>query len=230
MQAVLVDQRLTYAFQWIVDGYNTIAAVIGAVFEPLLLPALTWLNMQLQWDLHLHPHWRPIFVLAMVLVISASRGFWKDRERSTAIMVISACGVAALIGAVIAGLFPLDGDWWAQALTAALPPTMVLMAFLAAGALLGARAGLTDWVLAAIVGAWSFAISVAIYVLSGEREGAGIIALALVIALLGFALLAHSIRIASTRGLGIALAIVGGFITAAVIVAADFALRALELA
>lgn len=85
LQAVFVEHRLIAAFQWIVDGYNAIVSVLGAVIEPLVQPLINWLNEQLDWRLTLHPFWRPAFVLGMIGVGAKFRANWVFRKYYPAI-------------------------------------------------------------------------------------------------------------------------------------------------
>jgi hypothetical protein len=65
LQMVFIEHRLVDALQWIVDGYNQIVGVLGAVIEPLLQPAINWLNGAFDWRLVLMPHWRPLALLSL---------------------------------------------------------------------------------------------------------------------------------------------------------------------
>ena len=126
----VISYRLADALQWIVDGYRRIADLAGGLLRPALQPVLDWLNQTLHWSLQLHPHWAPLFALGMVVVLSATRASdnltFAQRFGGGALY-----SVLLLLGAILAGLVPLDGAWWAQALAVVAPllPILLLSAY-----------------------------------------------------------------------------------------------------
>lgn len=128
LQSVFVDHRLVDALQWIVDGYHRLVAVIGAIFEPIVLPFVEWINRLLDVELHLQEYWKALFVLEMVFVVGVARTAWRNGQRLVTLAYGLTCGMGALIGAVASGLVEADGAWGAQGLIAMLPITSLALA------------------------------------------------------------------------------------------------------
>jgi hypothetical protein len=129
LQAVFVDHELLAALGWIVDGYNRILDVVGGIFEPLLTSVLRAIGDLLHLSLSLQPHWKQLFVLGMIFVVSYARTAWRGRQRVSAVMVGLALTALALICAASASLAPLDN--WLTHGWAALSMTTLLAIVLA---------------------------------------------------------------------------------------------------
>lgn len=241
LQAVFVEHRLGPAFQWIVDGYNSLLAVVGAIIEPLIQPAIDWLNQTFDWSLALQPHWRPLFVLMTLLPTAFARTLRGPGELKWIQLVPMVIG--SLLGALAAGLAPLSGGWWVQGLSAAAPLAGVLVI---AGAVNLAgqvkpqaprasekkRRGKNPSL--AIV-SWLFVSGAALSFVPGLERGAGMLTLAAAVALLGAVFVVMGVFMArvgpepdtkSARMVTrVGLTVLGGFITAGAIVAVDAFLR-----
>jgi hypothetical protein len=231
LETVFVEHRLIALFQWIVDGYDRIATVVGAMVEPLLQPVVDWLNAQFDLRLELAPHWRPLFILGMVLVVGLARTAWRAGHKQDAILALLVIGAGALVGAVVSGLMPLAGGWWAQGLAAA-APTMALFTFFGAAAALsgGDPADRTPLRMAAlfivIAGVVAFVLGAALSFVPGLSTGAGVIALAVIIAVFGAGFLWGGLAGNDSSDATLGLTILGGFVSAALIVAADLIVKA----
>ena len=81
LQSVFKEWRLTPAFQWIVDGYLWITAQLASYVEPLILPAISWINSLFDWHIVLYPHWRPMFLLLLMFSLAWPRAYWIDGRR-----------------------------------------------------------------------------------------------------------------------------------------------------
>jgi hypothetical protein len=219
LQAVFVDHRLIAGLQWIIDGYNGVMAVLGSVFEPLVRPLVDWLNAQLHWSLTLQPHWKPLFVLAMLFVTGLARGVWREGQHAMAIQFSATGVVAALAGALIAGLAPLSAGWWVQGLAAAIPTALVMIAFLIFGTF-----DLTSLAVIGMISAATFVIGAGFSFMPGLGRGAGILSLATLVMLAGVWFC--SAQDAPLKRTG--LTILGGFIAAGLILLADVAVKALS--
>lgn len=233
LQMVFVEYRFVDALQWIVDGYNDILAVLGNAVEPLLAPLIAWLNALLDWRLELQPHWKPLLMLMMVLVVSMGRTSLRQGFRWGEALLMLAQGAGALLGAIVAGLTPIDGDWAVQGFTAAAPllssfllfaPTFALLAFLipAARSQLLATAGFVlrfGVVLATLAFVLGAAVSF------GLRSGAGLATLAVLIFWFASFLIRFGLWRQSAPDVRAGLTMIGGFLTAGLIVAADLIIK-----
>jgi hypothetical protein len=231
LETVFVEHKLIAVFQWIVDGYNRIATLVGAMIEPLLQPLVDWLSAQLRIRLELSPHWRPLFILGMVLVVGLARTAWRVGHKQDAVLAIVIIGAGALVGAVVSGLMPTDGGWWTQGLGAAVP-TMALFTFFGGAAALsgGDPADRTPVGIAAlsilISGVVAFVLGAGLSFVPGLRTGAGVAALALIIATFGAGFLWGGLAQNDRSDATLGLTILGGFVSAALIVAADLVVKA----
>lgn len=232
LESVFVQQELIAVFQWIVDGYNRIAALAGAIVEPLFRPALQALNDAFGWELHLAPHWRPLFILGMVMVMGLARGAWRSGNRKDAVFAVVVIGLGALIGALVSGLLPLSGGWWAQGLGAAAPAMALFVFFGLAGVLAGGDpADNTPLGAAAlfilIAGALAFVMGAGLSFVPGLSAGAGVLALAIIIALFGAGFLWLGLHNNDRGDATLGLTILGGFASAGLVLVADVVVKAL---
>lgn len=128
--------ELVQIFQWPLDGFHRLMMLLGAIVDPLIQPAIDWVNLRFAWSLTLDPVWRSIFAMMIVFLLAVVRSHWTVRRRRIEVSFrFLVTGIAALIGALLAGLVSGDGGWWAQGLRAAAPTTAfcVLAGVLAAG-------------------------------------------------------------------------------------------------
>jgi hypothetical protein len=234
LQMVFIDYRFVEALQWIVDGYNDITAVIGSVIEPLVAPAIAWINALFDWRLDLQPHWRPLFLLGTMLAIGWARMTWKSGARWSA-TAFAICGsIGALVGAIIAGLIPLsENSRLEQGIVAAAPVLFIGLSvavpfslqdrskippLLSVGLFALVAIGLTYVPLVAGT-LWTTVVT----------NGAGILGLSTTVLAMGLAALLVG-RFQNKFGRNAArlgLILLGGFATAALIVAADALLKVL---
>ena len=154
--------------------------------------------------------------------------------------------MGALLGAVTSGLLPLDGAWWVQGLTAAIPTALV---FFSAGLFMLLRdiffskpgekprglllllntSGFTLMLAPALVlGAASFALGAGASFFPGLALGAGIVSIGLIIIAAGAATLVQALRTGDRMWSRVGLTILGGFVAAGFILAADAAVKAIE--
>jgi hypothetical protein len=125
MLELLQQYRLNDAFHWIVDGYHGFTKMMALAIEPLLAPAITWINSRLGWHLVLYQHWRPLFLLMIVLLMGFARIEWPKNLDGWGELVIM--GIGSLFGALLAGLVPIEGRWWEQGLLAVAPLFSIVM-------------------------------------------------------------------------------------------------------
>lgn len=239
-QTVFVDHRLIDAFQWIVDGYNAITSVLGAKLEPLILPIIGWLNGLLPQDLTLQPHWRAVFVLTSVIVIGYARRIWRDGERVAAVLFALGVGIGALIGAVAAGVTTLAPIWSTQAIIAAAPIAALCATFALAIAIyrLFNNEKLSG-VWADIELMWSGQMAplwiacAAGYGAAMSRDpdfgsGAGVVVLGFLFFIVGMISVVTGVASSERSHARFGLIILGGFLTAGLILLADFVVKLLS--
>lgn len=183
-------------FEVVLKGYRRVPEAIGALVEPYIQPFIEWLSAAFDWELHLQPFWRSLFVLGMVVVLGLARAQWRSGQWGQAILCMIVMGLGALAGAVAAGLSPPSGDWWAQGLVTATP--LALLGFVAG-------AGLSLFL----------------------GDGAGLMALGVLIAVLGAIVLVGGLGDAERNGSRVGLSILGGFVAAGMILISNWALLAL---
>ncbi|MGQ0534352.1 MAG: hypothetical protein ACT4OF_16925 [Caulobacteraceae bacterium] len=106
LQTIFIEHRLVDALQWIVDGYDRIAAMVGDAIEPVVAPAIALAERMFALDLTLQPYWRPLFILMFMLVVGWTRVAWHFGARAGAIALAASGVTGALIGAILAGLAP----------------------------------------------------------------------------------------------------------------------------
>lgn len=236
---MVVERRLTDALQWIVDGYNDISAAVAGAVEPLLAPIIAWLSEVIGWRLELQPYWRPLFILATMLVIGWARTAWRSGNRVSAAAFLLGGAIGAAVGAIAAGLVPPSAPARAvQGLIAAAPLLGVGFGVAAPlAAMDGARergrllVGTGLFMLTAIGVAWLAWMAGTGWVVAGMAKGAGVLGLGTALVFIGTLSLWSGLGIPdgphaknSTR---LGLVLLGGFATALLILVADLVLRVL---
>jgi len=233
LQAVFVDHRLIAAFQWIVDGYNGILAVLGAIFEPLITPAIELLNRAFDWDLTLRPHWRPLMVLCAMATIGHARALWGSGNRSFSVWFGISATIAAFFGAISAGVLPADG--LVSTLVGVFPATVLAFVF-SALMWLGVSERDRDASTALTAVSIPFVVAVAMFSLSAIVVAAEPALTASTVAVASLAVLIFAIALMllwvgiGTDQLPIArtaLTVLGGFVVAAAVLLADQIVKAI---
>ena len=113
--------ELVQIFQWPLDGYHRVMLLLGAIVDPLVQPAIDWVNARFAWSLTLDPVWRSIFALMVVLPLAAVRTRLAEGRLRDASFRLLAVGIWTLLSAILAGLASGDGGWSTQGLRAAAP-------------------------------------------------------------------------------------------------------------
>jgi hypothetical protein len=243
---MVFEHRLVDALQWIVDGYNQITATVAAWVEPAFAPLIAWINARFNWELDLHEHWRPLFLLGMVMVVGRARGFFRDAPAEAAV-VGATTALGALLGALIAGLMPLSGGPWMQGIAGAAPVAAIFMLMQIPIALWPSsrrideltgikttlRSRLRDFARTigetAVLSAIVFAIAAGVSFIPGLSTGAGILTLGGLVLLVGLETLRASLskESPSYAGARMGLIVLGGFLTAGLILFADLIIKLL---
>jgi hypothetical protein len=183
-------------------------------------------TVQFGWKLVLHPHWRPLFLLGMVLVMGGARTAWRAGERQRALLGGGAYTFVFLMGSAMAGLVPLSGGWWAQGLI----PAVIMFTYCVALTVFtvsSKRASLFDGIRATIYfSGLCFSLGAALYFVSGVDRGAGILTFGGIVAVLGASLSIDGILRSKHFQARVGLTTVGGFVAAGLILAADALVRA----
>lgn len=231
IECVLVNHQLVPALQWIVEGYNRIMAVLGAAVEPLVQPAIDWVNARFGWTLELDPVWRPMFALGMIFPVadlrsSRAKGVpqnqgvpWNTLTRSFHYAVV------ALFVALLAGL--LEATWnnsdmgpiafaffigW-------LSTTVPILVLRATGRKIGRRA-----IFGPIFFSFGSGLSILFSRYFGISEIAGPLAAMI---FLGVLFVQSGFEEPSRKDTRFGLTILGGFVAAGLILAADWGLKGL---
>jgi hypothetical protein len=214
--------------------------------EPLLAPIISWVNDTFAVNYGLHAHWRPVFVLCMLYVMSFVRVAQRETSADVPpILYAAAWGVAltfiALVGALNVGIIPLYSGWYAQARIAAFS-----VGTIAIGAVLvdlnadeADETGKSELLRMAreaftciAMGAAAFGIAAGLSLYPPLSQAAGVVTLALFVCVLGVFFLSDGLlrpnRISAVGKVRLGLTMLGGFATAALILVADFVLRALQ--
>jgi hypothetical protein len=229
IESVLVDHQLVPALQWIVDGYNRIMAVLGAAVEPLVQPAIDWVNARFGWELVLDPVWRPVFGLMMAFFIPMIRALLKSGIFGIVPILGGSVGILAVLAvALCLGLFATGSGWVTQGIVAAAPFAAVMFLSALVHAAWGRWAEVRES--ARIFTGSSimlFAFAAGLSFVPGLASSAGVFTIGGVVMTMGLvtatAGLAFGNRIYSRVGL----TVLGGFATAGLILAADWSLKAL---
>lgn len=230
-QAVFYDLSLITPFEIALNGYRRITNLVGEIVEPLLQPAIDWINSQWRQHLHLHPLWRSVFLLQLVFVGSMFRMSTRAKMWFDSIVQIVVLVPGTLVAALVTGTLPITGGWWAQGLIAAVPTTILVVTN---GLLVSITAyasadpakprylvvrfcafGLMVGIVAFLAGAG------ASFLLGGGYPG--VFVLAGLILLYGFFVLSAGLRIGSRANCRLGLSILGGFIGAGLILVSNWA-------
>lgn len=230
VQMVFIEHRLVDALQWIVDGYNDITRQILAWCEPILRPVLDWINGAFGWDLEIHPHWIPFFLLTLTIVVGWLRHLWviaTGKGQRTIAAAIAGGAIGAFFGALASGLLPLDAPWWGQGVAAAAPAALMMLSIAIVTNIPGTRAFADTMLGCVVLTSIAFGLGVGVSFIPGVTRGAGLIAIGLSIIAVGGLIVLDALRGQSDRMLKLrqALTILGGFLAAAGIVGADAAIR-----
>lgn len=223
-QVFVYDLKLIPPFEIALSGYRRIASLAGAVVEPLLQPAIDWINLGWRQHLHLDPLWRSMFVLQLVFVGSVARmsiraGMWRDT-----IVQIVILGLGALAAALVTGVLPWNGNWWVQGLIAGVPATILVVTnglLVSTTPYTSAHAAKPRYLFARfcafglMVGIVAFFASAFASFLVGGYPG--VFVLAGLILLYGLLVLSFGLRVGSRANCRLGLSIIGGFIAAGVI-------------
>jgi hypothetical protein len=235
LQMVFVEHRLIDALQWIVDGYNDILARLSREVEPFLRAALDWLGSLFSVRFDLQPHWRPVFILAMLLPTSIGRTMWSDEKYVRAIVVAAPLMLAALMAAIVVGVMPLEGSRLSQGFAAGLPIFLLMFVAGLVTMQLEGKGQRHFWdvlginlLSSLIFGGVAFVMGVAAYeVLPGVGRGGGLIGLAYCVFMVSIPIMIGDYDRTQFR---VRITLFGAFLTALAIIAADALIKLLSAA
>lgn len=235
VQAVFLDFDLIPVFQAVIDAYNEGLAFLGRLVEPVVQPLIAWLNARFNWALELQPHWRPLFALAMVLVVALMRYEAREgRWRLAGIALIVWTPLVAA-GAVAAGLAPLHGGWLVQGVAAAAVLGLMGLGIGVSGAVDSLADGdpaeaLSDTprslVRAAGFAVMGFALGALLSLVPVLASGASVAAVGAFVIFMGVVVLLGGLSDNDASDARFGLTMLGGFLAAGLIVAADAVVKA----
>lgn len=228
--------RFIDAIQWVVDGYNEIAAALGSFVEPWLRPLLAQLNAWFGWSLELQPHWKPLLLLALIPATSMARQAWKPNSGDDVWEPV-ALGVGAIVGVFAVAVVPLDGQWWTQGLMAAMPVAFALLASEAAMHVANAlKAPINRTPVGAFymlpyvigLGGVAFGLAWGLSLLAPLSDASGLVALSVMVIALGGLALSSGLSEGERASARMGLTMLGAFIAAGLIVGADALVKILS--
>jgi hypothetical protein len=121
----IVTGDLTAPVQALLDAYHDAIGIVFNPIEPHVRGALHWLGGLIGWDIHLYPHWRHLFVLSLVFWTAEARAWWGIHNEVSNWKTISNAVVGLFVsfaGALAAGLVQLNtGNPAVEGLIAGLP-------------------------------------------------------------------------------------------------------------
>lgn len=233
----ILERAVFEGLEWVtplrvvMDGYDRLTLLAAVLLEPILAPVVRYLGARLELNLHLHEHWRPLFVFSLTYAVGVLR-FSANLTWFPSILARAALSIVALAGATLAGLFPLTSSWWMQGSMAATPIVFVI------GAMMWWPLVLADldptgeplqWeqvaaahAVPAVVGVVAFVLGAALSLVPGLASGAGFAALGLVVALLGYFQFQGALMAGAREGALSGLTIVGGFLAAGLVLIANW--------
>lgn len=231
--AVFGDLDLITPFRIVVDGYQRIAALVGALAERPLAPLIEWLSNVVHIDLALQPYWRSLFLLQAIAVTPIVRSTWSAGERIDAVIAAVVMYLGCLVASLIVGLAPSNPAWWFQGAVAATMVVTVWFTFGVAAAL--GPAGKDDKVevvagiiFASFCAAVTFAVAAGLALVSQVGAAAAVTAFGLFIAAFGVLFIWIALRGGedSVDTFRMGLGIFGGFVAAALVLIADAVVKA----
>lgn len=233
LQMVFVEHTLEPALQWIVDGYSRIVGILAAYLEPLLRPILDWINAELNWTLALQPHWTALFVLSWIALAADVRSNVHAGVNARAATYGIIETICTALGVLAAGLMPLVGPWWAQAIMAAAPYVFLRLGYALCMVVKSAvtREGKPHIAFLAalrqhILGSAAVFVGAAVLSIVLSR-GAGIIVFGVAILLTGFNAFRGGLRLGDRSAARYGITTMGGFLVAGLVIAADAVLKEL---
>lgn len=242
LEAVFVDHDFHFVtpLRMVMDGYNNVMTVVWAMLKPLVEPILRSIGHQFHWRLRLGPIWWPIFALLLVWIMANMRaslreGFFEG-SWVTVILLTLPNGLFALMGALACGLVPHAAIWWVQGTIAILP--MVFMGIGGvfvmgiAAAIMGrqdAPKQIVNHVVSFVVyEAIAFALAAGLTLIPAIALGAGITAIVAFLASLGLLWTYVGMSSGDRYAARLGLTIIGGFVAAGLVLAADVAVKAIQ--
>lgn len=230
IESVVVDHQLVPALQWLVDGYQRVMTLVGAIVDPLVQPIIDWLNQRFGWHLTLDPVWRPVFALSMITFIALLRtGEFGATIQEVLISLSFPAGLFA--AALCVGLLMRENSWVAQGAIAALPPSFIFsVVILVGGSGKSFQAKLSALLFFFLLLLFLFAIGAGLSFVRPFQHASGLVTLGSFIAASGILFLRWGLRDNDRDLSRYGLTTLGGFFSAGLILAADWAIEAFAVA
>lgn len=231
--AVFGELDLITPFRIVVDGYQRISALIGALAERPLAPVIAWLSELMTIDLTLQPYWRSLFLLQAIAVTPIVRSTWGAGERIDAVIAAVVMYLGCLLVSLLFGLAPSIPAWWFQGFVAAIMVLTIWLTFGVAAAL--GPAGKDEPVqvgagiaMASFCAALTFVIAAGLAFVPQVGSGAAVMAFGLFIAAFGLLFIWIAFRSSedNLQTFRMGFGIFGGFVAAALVLIADGVVKA----
>lgn len=231
------DLSLITPFEIALEGYHRVTELLGQVIEPIVQPAIDWLNAGWNWHLTLQPFWPSLFVVGMIYVLAMIRTGWRAGRWISSGVMLAFQGTGMLAGTVAAALAPPDGGWAAQGWIASIPMISnsviggigAVLIFLGRQEYASARASWQnmpkDIIISSVV---LFVLAAGLSLIPGFGAGAGIVSFASMIALTGMTGLRIGLKTGNRDALRSGLSILGGFVAAGLILISNWAVTAIS--
>ena len=226
---IVMDLKLIAAFQWIVSGYNQLLGVLARLVEPLIQPLIAWLNAVLGLKLELRPHWRPLFVLAVIPAVALLRthgGFVRPLVMLRGVIFVL---LPILLACLMARLVPETREGWRKgAYIAAFFVSLVQPILIWELSINVKTRGLSIRRALGIWGLVSAGLGGISLLLAWSGNGHPLELVAGIVMSIGGIFLAHGLKSGSQQTASLGLTILGGFVAAGLILAADAMVKMLS--
>jgi hypothetical protein len=228
-----VTWSLSAPLELVLAAYNATMQLLFGWAHPYLQAALTWLGSWIGWRPTLYPHWKDVFLVISLIGISAGRAVGRVAALERAAVTFILCQIlGAAITALAAGVLPLQSPDLITQLLIAASLGLAVLPFLVVSSVVESdiSALYTTPIVAAALSALAALPTWGLSLTLGTAVGIGLVGLTSVVVLIGLFFLGvgRSQRVADAHiFVRWGISILGGFVGAAFLAAADAGLKLL---